>query len=105
MVPSSCQGVVFAPGNGKCQEMLSFRIVGAAGASACRIPARSHSRPIASRTVGGSTRRTATRLFIRSFYLVRLAPPHHGPPEPLDPFFDLLVARVAEVEPHRVVAA
>jgi len=27
MVPSSCHGVVFAAGNGKCQEMLSFRIV------------------------------------------------------------------------------
>ena len=27
MTPSSCQGVVLAPGNGKCHEMLSLRIV------------------------------------------------------------------------------
>jgi hypothetical protein len=27
IVPSSCHGVVFAPGKGKCQEMLSLRMV------------------------------------------------------------------------------
>ncbi len=30
-MPSSCHGVVFAPGNGKCHEMLSLRIVGRTG--------------------------------------------------------------------------
>ena len=38
MVPSSCHGVVLAPGNGKCQEMLSLRMVGAPGARACVDP-------------------------------------------------------------------
>ena len=35
IVPSSCQGVVFADGNGKCQEMLSLRIVVADGSRYC----------------------------------------------------------------------
>jgi hypothetical protein len=43
MVPSSCQGVVFAEGNGKCQEILSLRIVGAEVSNAEFIPARSAS--------------------------------------------------------------
>jgi len=38
IIPSSCQGVVFAAGNGKCQEMLSLRIVVARGSRACLMP-------------------------------------------------------------------
>src|SRR5581483_7919771 len=35
IAPSSCQGVVFAEGKGKCQEMLSLRMVVADGSRCC----------------------------------------------------------------------
>jgi hypothetical protein len=49
MVPSSCHGVVFAAGNGKCQEMLSLRIVVLPGASARLTPASSTRRSMSER--------------------------------------------------------
>ena len=61
---------MFAAGKGKCQEMLSLRIVGAARRE--RLP---HPRQLAqpldgSRTVAGSTRSAATWLFrVPSFSL------------------------------------
>src|SRR4029453_14332518 len=61
MVPSSCHGVVFAPGKGKCQEMLSLRIVGTPGARCRRTSASSMVRPTSARTVSGVVLRTATR--------------------------------------------
>src|SRR5207245_6050447 len=64
MVPSSCHGVVFAPGNGKCQEMLSLRIVVFVGSSAAETPARSRSRSMSERMVWGATLRTATLDFM-----------------------------------------
>src|SRR5205085_10492850 len=60
MVPSSCHGVVFAAGNGKCQEMLSLRIVVLPRASAVDTPASSTRRSMSGRIVSGPTRRTAT---------------------------------------------
>ena len=44
MVPSSCQGVVFAAGMGKCQVMLSLRIVVILGRSDFAPSASSNSR-------------------------------------------------------------
>src|SRR5450759_5910242 len=101
--------------------MLSLRIVGACGDSVSRIPASSHNRSIDSRTVEGSTRKTATRLFIRALYqkgpgirgqgsgvhrlLAGFELAHDYAAEARDPLLDLLVAGVAEVQPHRVVAA
>src|SRR5580765_8365345 len=67
MVPSSCHGVVFAAGNGKCQEMLSLRIVVRPRSSASETPARSTSRSMSGRMVPGVTRSTATLDFI-AFY-------------------------------------
>src|SRR6266536_3995306 len=63
MVPSSCHGVVFAAGNGKCQEMLSFRIVVLPAASACEAPPSSTSRSMSLRMLSGVTRVTATLAF------------------------------------------
>src|SRR6266550_6732670 len=64
MVPSSCHGVVFAAGNGKCQEMLSLRIVVVPRARAVDTPARSTRRSMSERIVSGVTRRTATVLLL-----------------------------------------
>src|SRR5262245_38163825 len=64
MVPSSCHGVVLAAGNGKCQEMLSLRIVVRPGTSARDTPAISTKRSMSDRMVSGVTRRTATLDFI-----------------------------------------
>src|SRR5689334_16556983 len=63
MVPSSCHGVVLAPGNGKCQEMLSLRIVVVPGARWRFTSASSMVRPTSSRTVSGFVFNTATRAF------------------------------------------
>src|ERR1700687_5112416 len=60
IVPSSCQGVVFAAGNGKCQEMLSLRIVVCPGASAVDMPARSTRRSMSEKMLSTPTLRSAT---------------------------------------------
>src|SRR5437667_4042734 len=63
MVPSSCHGVVFAAGNGKCQEMLSLRIGVCRGSRASHTPANSTSRSMSERILSGATLRTATVAF------------------------------------------
>src|SRR4029453_6815749 len=60
IVPSSCHGVVFAAGNGKCQEMLSLRIVVLPAASALETSARPVKRSMSERMVSGETLRRAT---------------------------------------------
>src|SRR5262245_50444347 len=62
MVPSSCHGVVFAPGYGKCHEMLSFRMVVADLSRFRSTSARSSRRPWSRTTVSGWVLMTATLL-------------------------------------------
>ena len=70
MLPSSCQGVVFAAGKGKCHEMLSLRTVVVDRSIAMLMPASPHRRSMSVSTVSGVTFKAATRLLGGAFIIV-----------------------------------